>query len=88
MEKFCKAWVHIMIRVLENIKIKNITILVCSWFDGDVIANTLQTDVGCFNHTMFEVLPVKNCFSKPITRHIVIKKIFERDIKYVNFSND
>lgn len=77
-----------MIKVLENIKIKNITILVCSWFDEDVITDTLQTDGGCFNHTMFEVLPVKDCFSKPTTRHIVIKNFFEKDIKHVNFLND
>ncbi len=76
-----------MIKVLENIKGKNITILVCNWFDDKIVTDILQTDAGCFNSTIFEVSPMNFCFSKPTTRHIVIKKTFERKINHVNFSN-
>lgn len=59
-----------MISVKEVFNLKNnTTILVCDLFSDDVVTDLVRTDSGDYSN--FDVLPIRECFTKARTRNIV-----------------
>lgn len=57
-------------KVLEILNLDRKKILVCEIFEDDIITNKLQ--INNMTVDKFVVEPVKNCFSIPTTRNIVL----------------
>ena len=74
-----------MINVLETFKLNtNACVLVCEYFEDNTISDKLMSNVE--NYEEFEVEIIRNCFSVPKTRNIVLYGNYNlKDIKFVNF---
>lgn len=74
-----------MISVKEVFEInRDTTVLVCDVFLDSEISDLIRTEQGDFAD--FEVLPVRECFSKARTRNIVVRGNLDKlNIKNIQF---
>lgn len=70
-------------KVLEMLSIGQKKILVCEIFGDDIITKKLQVNNIEINN--FVVEPVKNCFSIPATRNIVLSNYVGDKITDIEF---
>ena len=74
-----------MISVKEVFEInRDTTVLVCDIFQDSEISDLIRSEQGDFSD--FEVLPVRECFSKARTRNIVVRGNLDKlNIKNIQF---
>ena len=74
-----------MISVKEVFELnRDTTVLVCDIFPDSEISDVMRTEQGDFSD--FEVLPVRECFSKAQTRNIVVRGNFDKlNIRNIHF---
>lgn len=74
-----------MISVKEVFELNSdTTVLVCDFFEDDKITGMIQSNIG--NHKNFEVLPIRECFSKARTRNVVVRGEGDlRNVKSIQF---
>ena len=74
-----------MISVKEVFELnRDTTVLVCDIFPDSKISGVMRTEAGDFAD--FEVLPVRECFSKARTRNIVVRGNFDKlNIRNIQF---
>ena len=63
-----------MSKVVERFRLNSgEPVLICEWFDDDVITKQIKTDIGLFTEPEFALGTVTACFAPPTTRSIVIR---------------
>jgi len=68
-----------MIKVKETFELNSeATVLVCEMFEDDIITTKIKSNIGHINR--FEVEKIKNCFSVPATRNIVVFNLLKGDV--------
>lgn len=73
-----------MIPVMETMQLnENVTILVCDMFSDEIITKTIMTNLG--KHQNIAVETIRECFSKPKTRDILVFGGDYTKIKEVEF---
>jgi hypothetical protein len=63
-----------MIKVLDKLQLSKGTVLVCEIFNTSDVTDRIKTNIGIFEKENFYIDDIKNCFSEPHTRNIVIRK--------------
>ena len=63
-----------MIKVLDRLQLSKYTVLVCEIFNTSDVTDRIKTNIGIFEKEDFYIDDIKNCFSEPNTRNIVIRK--------------
>ena len=73
-----------MIQVMDTMQLNEKgTLLVCEVFADEIITGTIKTNIGSFRNFSVEML--KECFSKPKTRDILLYGGDYTKIKEIEF---
>ena len=73
-----------MIQVMDTVQLKEKgTLLVCEVFADEIITETIKTNIGVFHN--FAVEMIKECFSKPKTRDLLVYGGDYTKIKEIEF---
>ena len=75
-------------KVLDKIKTRDRTVLICELFNDDVVTDRLKTNIGILNYDEFKVEQPRGCFSKPKASMIILKgNIDTSKIEEIDFIN-